>query len=114
MKAKASKLWHLPLLLVASTMLMPLAFMIVTALSSRETSMRAEDSFLLMLWPKEWARDIRRRLWGSFLYLSERPILKSRPLPTCSVRRPFAPDSTHTARFAHPTPVMSVGSITRR
>jgi len=54
MKVRASKLWHLPLLLISATMLMPLAFMIVTALSSRETSMRAEDSFLLMLWPREW------------------------------------------------------------
>lgn len=63
MKTKASKLWHLPLLLVAATMLMPLAFMIVTALSSRETSMRAEDSFLLMLWPKEWNWKNFREVW---------------------------------------------------
>lgn len=63
MKSKASKLWHLPLLLVAATMLMPLAFMIVTALSSRETSMRAEDSFLLMLWPKEWNWKNFREVW---------------------------------------------------
>ena len=29
-----------------------------------------------------WASESSRRLWGSFLNLSDRPIWKSRPLPT--------------------------------
>ena len=35
-----------------------------------------------MRWPMPWASDSSSRLCGSFLYLSDRPILKSRPLPT--------------------------------
>ncbi|HWL51737.1 MAG TPA: carbohydrate ABC transporter permease [Chthoniobacteraceae bacterium] len=54
MKRLPSPLWHLPLLALAATMLMPLAFMVSTALSSHETSLRAVDSFLELLWPAEW------------------------------------------------------------
>lgn len=57
-------LWHIPLILVGTTMLLPLIFMIATSLSSSETSMKATDSFLAMLWPSE-------RNWGNFLRVWE-------------------------------------------
>lgn len=63
MNQKPSMLWHLPLLLVAATMLMPLVFMFSTALSSHETSLRATDSFLKMLWPSEWNWQNFGKVW---------------------------------------------------
>src|SRR4051812_7085509 len=33
-------------------------------------------------WPIPCARESNSRLWGTFLYLSDRPIRKSSPLPT--------------------------------
>ena len=36
----------------------------------------------LISWPMPWASESSRRLCGSFLNLIDRPILKSRPLPT--------------------------------
>ena len=53
-------LWHLPLILLGLTMLLPLVFMFTTALSAPGEAMRATDSLSGMLVPRSWR-------WGNFL-----------------------------------------------
>jgi ABC-type glycerol-3-phosphate transport system permease component len=47
-------LWHVPLLVVGLTMLLPLAFMVTTALSEPAHSMRAANSLLDFIVPRSW------------------------------------------------------------
>ncbi len=54
MRKKPSPLWHLPLLLIGATMLLPLAFMLVTALAEPGRSMQAADSILDFVVPASW------------------------------------------------------------
>jgi multiple sugar transport system permease protein len=56
---RSHPLWHLPLLLAGGTMLLPLAFMLKTALSPAAEAMQAADSLPDMLWPRTWQ-------WGNF------------------------------------------------
>jgi multiple sugar transport system permease protein len=63
-------LWHLPLVLLALTMLAPLCFMFVTALSSPEATMSTAGGLTSMLIPTEWR-------WGNFLEVWEKvPFLR--------------------------------------
>jgi len=57
-------LLHLPLALLGATMLLPLFFMLATALSSEADAMQASDSLWHMIWPKH-------RNWGNFLKVWE-------------------------------------------
>lgn len=50
----ASRLWHGPLLLIGATMLLPLSFMLVTALAAPGEAMRAADSVLDFVVPRSW------------------------------------------------------------
>jgi ABC-type glycerol-3-phosphate transport system permease component len=49
-----SRLWHVPLMLVGLTMLLPLVFMISTALAEPGQAMRATDSLWELLIPTSW------------------------------------------------------------
>jgi multiple sugar transport system permease protein len=47
-------LWHLPLALIGVTMLLPLTFMLTTALAEPGQAMRAADSILDFIVPRSW------------------------------------------------------------
>jgi len=47
-------LWHIPLILIGATCLLPLAFMITTALSPPEEALRATDNFFEMIFPQSF------------------------------------------------------------
>jgi len=47
-------LWHVPLMIAALSMLLPLAFMFTTALSEPGQSLRADGGILGLLWPSTW------------------------------------------------------------
>lgn len=57
------RLIHLPLLLVGVTMMLPLAFMLTTALASPEEAMRASDSFTEMIFPQSWHWENFAEVW---------------------------------------------------
>ncbi len=57
MRKRASPFWHVPLVLIGITMLLPLAFMFVTALAEPGRSMQAADSLLDFLVPHSWRWD---------------------------------------------------------
>jgi multiple sugar transport system permease protein len=54
MRRKPSPFWHVPLLLIGATMLLPLAFMLVTALAEPGRSMQAANSLLDFVVPATW------------------------------------------------------------
>ena len=47
-------LWHIPLILIGATCLLPLTFMITTALAPPEEALRATDNFLEMIVPQSF------------------------------------------------------------
>jgi len=51
---KIAGLWHIPLILLGATCLLPLAFMITTALSPPEAAMRATESLWEMIIPQHF------------------------------------------------------------
>lgn len=53
-------LWHVPLLLAAATFLLPLVFMIVTALAAPGEALRPTESIVEMIVPQAWR-------WENFL-----------------------------------------------
>lgn len=55
--------WHVPLVLLSLTFLMPLVFMLVTALSNEGEAMRAGDSLADMLWPRAWRWENFVEVW---------------------------------------------------
>jgi multiple sugar transport system permease protein len=57
MRNRASLFWHVPLVLIGATMLLPLVFMLVTALAEPGHSMAAADSFLDFVVPRTWRWD---------------------------------------------------------
>ncbi len=57
-------LWHIPLILGGITCLLPLAFMITTALAPPEAAMRATDNFWEMVIPQNWR-------WENFIIVWE-------------------------------------------
>lgn len=57
MRRRTSSFWHVPLVLVGATMLLPLVFMFVTALAEPGRSMQAADSLLGFLVPQSWRWD---------------------------------------------------------
>lgn len=57
MRRQSSSLWHLPLILIGITMLLPLAFMFVTALAEPGHSMSAASSFVDFIVPRAWRWD---------------------------------------------------------
>jgi multiple sugar transport system permease protein len=59
MQKRPSLFWHLPLIAIGLTMLLPLAFMITTALSPSSQGPSAGDSFWSMIVPRAWH-------WSSF------------------------------------------------
>ena len=54
MHKRASSLWHVPLVLIGATMLLPLVFMLVTALAEPGHSMQGADSFRDFIVPRSW------------------------------------------------------------
>ncbi len=56
-------LWHVPLVLLGTTFLLPLAFMLTTALSAPGEAMRATDSLVGMLWPQSWRWENFAEVW---------------------------------------------------
>lgn len=56
-REKLTGLWHIPLVLMGATCLLPLAFMITTALAPPEEAMKATDNLLEMIVPQHfrWA-----------------------------------------------------------
>jgi len=56
-------LWHPVLMLMGATFLVPLFFMFSTALSDPARAMRATDSILDMLWPKDWRWENFAEVW---------------------------------------------------
>jgi multiple sugar transport system permease protein len=54
MKKLRSLLWHVPLVLLGATMLLPLAFMLVTALAEPGKATLAANSFWDLIVPKTW------------------------------------------------------------
>lgn len=57
---KKAGLWHIPLIILGATCLLPLAFMITTALSPEEQAMRATESLWEMIIPQHFR-------WANFL-----------------------------------------------
>ena len=57
-------LWHVPLILIAATMLLPLVFMLRTALGGADLNLGTGESLTAMLWPKSWN-------WKNFLEVWE-------------------------------------------
>jgi multiple sugar transport system permease protein len=57
-------LWHLPLILVGLTMLLPLAFMLTTALAEPGQALRTGGSLLDYVVPRSWR-------WGNFATVNE-------------------------------------------
>jgi len=55
--------WHVPLLLGGFTMLLPLAFMLATALSEPGRSMGASESVLKMILPQSWRWENFAEVW---------------------------------------------------
>lgn len=51
---KSAGLWHIPLILLGATCLLPLAFMITTSLAPAEEAMKATDSIWEMLIPQHF------------------------------------------------------------
>ena len=54
MRPSGLRFWHLPLALLALTMLLPLAFMLATALSAPGEAMRPAESLRDFVWPRSW------------------------------------------------------------
>jgi len=63
-KSSFSYLWHVPLILVGFTMLLPLVFMFSTALAQPGQAMRATDSLWGMLIPTAWR-------WQNFVEVTQ-------------------------------------------
>lgn len=63
MKNRFGFLWHIPLILLGVTFLLPLAFMLATALSRPGEAMQATDSFTAMLWPRSWQWENFAEVW---------------------------------------------------
>lgn len=61
---KTVGLWHIPLILLGATCLLPLAFMITTALSPPEQAMKATDSVWEMIIPQHFR-------WSNFIEVWE-------------------------------------------
>ncbi|MCF3651693.1 carbohydrate ABC transporter permease [Synoicihabitans lomoniglobus] len=59
----AALLLHVPLLMVGATMLVPLAFMFVTALAAPGEAMQASESLTDMLVPQSWHWDNFAEVW---------------------------------------------------
>lgn len=64
MRLRGRTLWHVPLLLVGLTMLLPLAFMFTTALSEPGQSLRTGGALLDALVPRSWR-------WENFAAVNE-------------------------------------------
>jgi len=56
-------LWHLPLVLIAATMLLPLVFMLRTALGDADLNLGTGASLTSMLWPDAWNWENFLRVW---------------------------------------------------
>jgi multiple sugar transport system permease protein len=56
-------LLHIPLMLAGTTMLLPLFFMISTALSTEGAAMGVSDSLWHMIWPQHWNWNNFARVW---------------------------------------------------
>jgi len=56
-------LWHIPLLLVGGTMLVPLFFMFATALSAPGQALPVTDSVWRMIWPQSWHWENFAEVW---------------------------------------------------
>lgn len=54
MKFTARSLWHIPLLLVAVTMLMPLGLMFTTSLGTARMALDPGESLWHLFWPRMW------------------------------------------------------------
>lgn len=62
--------WHVPLMIVGATMLLPLCFMFVTALSEPGQAIRADGGFWSLVFPRTWR-------WENFLEVWQRvPFLR--------------------------------------
>jgi len=68
-RAARAWLWHLPLALAGATMLLPLAFMLRTALSPAEEAMQATASLADMLWPRTWQWENFAEVWEKIPFL---------------------------------------------
>jgi len=60
MNFSKQSLYHIPLVLLGGTMLLPLAFMLTAALSNPEHAMQPTENFMDMIWPRDWK-------WSNFL-----------------------------------------------
>lgn len=60
---KANPLWHVPLILLSVTFLLPLVFMISTALSEPGEAMKVSDSIIAMLWPQSFRWENFGEVW---------------------------------------------------
>jgi len=60
---------HGPLLLIGATMLLPLVFMIKTALSPAAETMQATESLSAMLWPRHWRWRNFTEVWQAIPFL---------------------------------------------
>jgi multiple sugar transport system permease protein len=56
-------LLHIPLAVIAATMVAPLLFMLTTALSEPDQAMKATDSVMEMIVPKTWRWENFARVW---------------------------------------------------
>jgi multiple sugar transport system permease protein len=64
MRHRFQSLWHIPLLLLSVTMLLPLVFMIATALSEPDETMRAVNSVWEMVIPQSWRWSNFSEVWN--------------------------------------------------
>jgi multiple sugar transport system permease protein len=60
---------HGPLLLIGATMLLPLAFMLKTALAPAAETMQATDALVDMVWPRHWRWENFAEVWHAIPFL---------------------------------------------
>ena len=68
-RRQASAWWHVGLIAWGATMLLPLAFMLTTALSSADEAMAPTESLREMLWPASWQWDNFAEVWRAVPFL---------------------------------------------